>query len=459
MVPSMKGYKGAPTPVTQGIDALPAASRGIAVLTKLDASRRTFAGTQTKLYEGVGTTWNDISAAGDYNLGPEERWLFVQFGNATIAAAKTETLQFSVTGAFADISGAPKAKHLAVSQGFIMVADTNDGTYGDQSDRWWCCAYLDYTDWVPDVSTQCVTGRLVDSPGPIYAMEALGANFISYKKDSIFIGQYVGAPSVWEWTQVPGYVGCLGKEVVINTGYAHIFLGSDDFYLMDGTRPISIGAPIREWFFANLNSKYAYKVQSAYDEEVGNAYWWYVPRTNSQGTLTSAIVYNVKSKKWGKLDLEVESVSKYETPGVTYNGMGTLFTTYADLPNGVAYNSPYWSAETPVLSVMKTDHILYGLTGAPTSCSFQTGIVGSDTKMLTVKIVKPYFITPPTSATLEVLTDNGYGNSFSTRKTVTMSRNRFNVLSRARWHRFVATMVGNVEVIGNTYDTVESGNE
>lgn len=458
MVPTAKGLKGAPTPVDEGIAALSAESRGLAVLSLLDATRRTFAGTATGLYEAISSAWTDRSKGGGYALGTDDRWVFVQFGNATIAAAVTETLQASTTGAFADITGAPKATLIAVSEGFVMAANLDDLTNGYQSDRWKCCAYGDYTDWTLDVATQCVSGRLIDSPGPIYAMEALGASFVAYKKDSIFIGSYVGAPTVWQWNQVPGYVGCLGKDVVVNAGYAHIFLGSEDFYLMDGTRPISIGAPIREWFFANINQKYAYKTQGAYDEENGNAYWWYVPRANTAGTLTAAIVYNVKFQRWGKLDLTIESVGKYVNAGVTYSGLGALYTTYNDLPD-ISYNSPYWAAETPVLSVIKTDQKLYTLTGDSTSCSLTTGIIGDDETYSFVSRVKPRFITVPTSATMESQYDDAFGTSFTTNDTVSLTNYVFDMMKSARWHRFIETFVGPVEIIGQTYDIKQAGKQ
>ena len=67
MVPSAKGMKGANVPITTGIAALAAASQGLAVLTKLDASRRTFAGTSAALYEVSGTSWTDRSKGGGYD--------------------------------------------------------------------------------------------------------------------------------------------------------------------------------------------------------------------------------------------------------------------------------------------------------------------------------------------------------------------------------------------------------
>jgi hypothetical protein len=459
MVPSVKGMKGAPTPVTTGIAALAAACQGIAVLTKLDATRRVIAGTIAGLYEAGASTWTDRSKGGGYSIGADNRWSFAQFGDISLAAAKSETMQYSTTGAFADISGAPKAKLIAVSSGFVMACDTNEGTYGNQSDRWWCSAYLDYSSWTPSVTTQATTGRLVDSPGPIYALKDLGSGFVAYKKDSIFVGTYVSAPAVWDWQQVPGRVGTISNGAVVNVGYAHIFMGMDDFYVMDGSRPVSIGEGIREWFFANVNSTYLFKTAGTFDQANANVYWWYVPRSNTSGTLSEAVVYNIKSKKWGKVTLTVEAVSDYVTPGITYEGLGTAYTTYDSLPTDISFDSPYWTAASPVVSVVKTDHIVYTLTGDPATTSLKTGVLGDDEKRSTVTRAKSRFITVPQSASLQVECDDDFGTGFSTATNVTMTNNTFDFIADARWHRFVESFVGPVEIVGNTYDVVGSGME
>jgi hypothetical protein len=459
MVPSVKGMKGAPSTVSAGLSALAAACQGLALITKLDASRRTFAGTSAGLYEAAASSWTDRSKGGGYSIGTDNRWSFAQFGDISLAAAKSETIQFSTSAAFADVAAAPKAKLIAVSSGFVMACDTNDGTYGDSPDRWRCCAYLDYTDWTPSVVTEAATGRLVDSPGPIYALKDLGSGFIAYKKDSIFVGSYVSAPAIWDWQQVPGRVGTISNSAVVNVGYAHVFMGMDDFYIMDGARPVSIGSGIREWFFANVNSTYLFKTQGAFDQPNQNIYWWYVPRSNTSGTLSEAVVYNLTSKRWGKVVATIEAVSDYVTAGITYEGLGTAYSTYESLPTTISFDSPYWTSASPVLSLFKTDHILYTLTGASASSSLTTGVLGDDEKRSTVTRVKPRFITAPSSASIQVQCDDDFGDSFSTVTSVTLTNNTFDFIQDARWHKFVESFVGPVEIIGNVYDVVGGGLE
>ena len=99
------------------------------VATKLDGTRRLFAGSQTELYELSGTSWTTRSSA-TYTGSSESRWSFCQFGDTTIASNLTDAMQSSASGAFAAIAGAPKAKIVvSASNNFVVAFNTNDATY------------------------------------------------------------------------------------------------------------------------------------------------------------------------------------------------------------------------------------------------------------------------------------------------------------------------------------------
>ena len=100
VIPTLKGYAGAPSPQTGTLAAaLAAAPQGAALVRKLDNSVRLFAGTGTKLYEAGATSWTDRTRAsgGDYALGSDIRWRFTQYGDVSLAVAKTDNLQASTT--------------------------------------------------------------------------------------------------------------------------------------------------------------------------------------------------------------------------------------------------------------------------------------------------------------------------------------------------------------------------
>ena len=164
LVPSMKGYKGAPAGVAGMLPALVSAAQGAATLKKIDNSTRFIAGTATKLYEASTSSWVDVSRISVYNIAADARWSFAQYGNASLAANKGDLLQFSTAGAFADVAAAPKAALVEVALNFAFVANTNEITYGDSPDRIWWSALGDYTTWTPSIATQAGTTRLTSRP-------------------------------------------------------------------------------------------------------------------------------------------------------------------------------------------------------------------------------------------------------------------------------------------------------
>ena len=451
ILPTVKGMKGRPAPVNGGYAAFPSAVKGLAVLRILDGTRRVFAGTSSKLYELSGGVATDRSRGGGYTLGAESRWSFGQFGNTTLAAAKDNVIQSSSPGfAFADISGAPQAKFIATASGFVMAANTTDATYGDQSDRWRCSGFQDATAWTPSIATQSNTGRIVDSPGPITGLKALGDGFVLFKERAMWMGVYVGGDVVWQWNQISNEIGVADNGLAIDTGTAILFLGHDDFYLFDGTRPVAIGSAVREWFYSRVNVAFSYRIQGAYDRVNACVWWCYPSRSSTDGSLDEALVYHVKSNKWGKCSLRVEALAEYRSAGITWDQLGTLYATWNDLPTNIAYDSPYWSAEAPVLAYIDTTHTLQTLTGDATTSSITTGNMGDDAMFSTVIDVRPRFTRAPTSSTADHLYDDDYGDIMTTGAKSTLADGKYDFLWSSRWHRFRFNFVGNHEMIGFT---------
>ena len=258
VIPSEIGMKAAPAAVSVGLAALASECRGAVVTRNLSGNRRLLAGTASKLYEAGTTAWTDVSSStAGYTLGTDDRWSFCQFGNAAIAATITTKIERSTSGAFSAITAAPKAQLVESVLGFVVAAHTDESTYGDSPDRWWCCAYLDETDWTPSVATQATTGRLIEGGGKITAWKRLGDDIVAYKQRALFLGRYAGPPEVWRFTQITSDIGCVGQDAVINIGNAHIMVGEDDIYSYDGVRPVPISQGVRQWFIYNRDPVYS----------------------------------------------------------------------------------------------------------------------------------------------------------------------------------------------------------
>lgn len=451
-IPYRTGMEAAPSGDTPSdVPALAAACIGAAVVTLLDGTRRVIAGTTTNLYELTGGAWVDESrtVGGAYTGGVDTRWALCQFGNTTIASNRSDAMQYS-TGAtinFADISTAPKAEVVFTVGAFVMALNVNDGT--EKPDGWHCCAAYDATDWTASVTTQATKGRLVATPGELTAGLSLGEYAVAYKTQSMYLGQYVGSPAVWDWLLVPGGgAGCVGKDAVCDIDGAHFFVGQDNFWIFDGTRPVQVGDnQLRQWFFDNSDPESLYKTKCVYDRQQ-NRVWIFYPSAGST-TCDSALVYHLVSKQWGRANRSIEAAVNYVNSGVTFDTLSSEAATYDALP-AVSYDSQYWLLGGRALAVFNTSHQLQTLTGAPLDCSFTTGDAGDDEAVTLLKQVRLRFGAgyAPTTASCTTYHKMSSGDAYTTGTTSSINDGKFDVLKAARWHKAEISMTGAVRVTG-----------
>lgn len=327
------------------------------------------------------------------------------------------------------------------------------GSFGDQPDGWWCSNLFDQTSWTPTVGSQAANARLVDAPGKITAAREFGNDVIAYKDKSMYRGQYIGPPLIWSWQRIPGEIGCSGQEAVVVIGASHFFVGPSDFFVYDGTVPRSIGAPVREWFFTNLNGSQRGNIKGGADLTRDLVYW-YFPSTASTGICDICVVYNIRTNKWGKFARQIEAVIQYSSGNVTYDGLGTLYSTYDNLPN-IAYDSSFWIADNTVPGIISTDHKLYSLTGVPGASYLITGDLGDETNFSLLRRMTPRYRTSPTTqATGTNFYRYDLGAAPVQDATIAASNGRFDFHRDARWHRVRMDWTGTMVINGYTPDTL-----
>lgn len=445
VVPSLRGLKGAPSPASTPLAALANTCQGAAVLAKLDASTRFFAGSATKLYEAATSVWSDVSRAAAYTPNSTQRWRFAQFGNVSLAANGADTIQASVsTGAFSCISGAPVAAVVETVGAFVFGFNTSTNAHG-----WQCAGINGYTSWTTSIATQAASGVLTATPGPILAGRRFGAAVVAYKKNSMYLGYYVGPPNIWQFDQIPGNAGAMSQEAVVNIGTPdnpkHIFMGEDNFYIFDGAKPVPIGTNrIKQQVFnALLQSRY-YACAALHDR-VNNRVYFYYPVADSV-LPDHCVVYNYRTDKWGQDDRQIEVPVEYVTPGITYDSLGNTYSTYNDLPS-LPYDVAFLNSAQPLPGIFDTSHNVKSLTGVAGNTSFTSGDVGNDVNVLSLSRVRPRWLTAPTTASLVNSYRMNTGDSLTTDATTSLSSsNTFDVMRDARWHRFQQSMTGDWEL-------------
>lgn len=454
IIPTVKGFKSAPAPVSTSLAAASGAVTGAALIKKLDNSIRLFLGSSAKIEEATSiTALTDRSAAGGYT--GTNSWRFAQFGDVTLATNKAQILQSSTTGAFATVVGSPQAAGLETVGQFVFAFDTIDVTYGTRPDGWWCSALSDYTSWTPSIATQSTVGRLTSAPGPITAARRIGDGLVLYKERAMYLGSYVGPPAIWSFQELPGPVGCSSHEAVVSIGTAHYFPGYDDFYVFDGARAVSLNAPVKTWFYSDASKANLSSIKGLLDIEKSLIYWYYPQEGGT--AITRGIVYNYKTNQWALAHRTIETVVYHDSAAITYDDLGTLYSTYADLPN-IPYDS-FYQAGRPTPAIVNTSHVVQTLTGTTDTSYITTGDYGDESVFVTPRRVRPRFAQSPTSSTLVNYYREELGDSVTTDYTTTLTDGKYDFMRSSKWHKFRMNMVGNHEIYGFDIDTVEDGDE
>jgi hypothetical protein len=457
VVPSLKGIKGAPSPATVNMATLAATCIGAALLTKLDGTNRLFAGTPTKLYETGASTWSDVSRSATYTTGPTGTWRFAQQGNVSLAANGSDTIQASVSsGAFSCVAGAPVAAIIETVGKFVFAINTSSNAHGVQ----WS-ALNDYTNWPASVASQAGNDVLTSTPGANTAGRRFGSAIVVYKKNSMYLGVYVGPPIVWEFSLIPGDSGALSQEVVVNIGTPenpkHIFMGENDFFVYDGSKPVRVGTNrVKLQVFGALFQNRYYACKALHDKKNSLVYFYYPTKDSVQPD--KCVVYNYLTDRWGVDDRQIEAAVDYVGATVSYDGLGGLYATYADLPVQ-SYDTAFAGVQQTFPAIFNTSHVVQTLTGPAGSTSLTTGDYGDDERFSTLKRIRPRFLTAPSSASLINYYRNNAGDTLTADSSVALSNGVFDLLRDARWHRLQFMFSGDWEMAGFSPDWAESGLE
>ena len=418
---------------------------------RLDGAKRTFAGTLTGLYEARIGVWEDVSRSGGYTVSAESAWSFAQFGNSTLAANKSHLLQRSTNGDFADIAGSPRAAIVVASNGFALAFNTQDGTYGDNPNGWWCSALYDETNWTPSVPTQATRGNIIEGSGEIIAALPLGDYVVAYKRDAVFLGRYDGPPAAWNWQCVARDIGCVGPEAVVDIGGVHVFVSQHDVYTFDGASVAPADtAAVRKTLFGSMTKEVSRKVRLQFDREARrvNLYFAKSGSRISNATLS----YHLDSKRWGVSNKSISAVLTYAFPQQYINDVNGMVNSV-----GVTFDALTWNPGEGIPAVLDSSGYLNTITGPALDSSFTTGDIGDDYTQTMLRTVIMRYAVQPQSVVVSGLASDASGSQFASKSIATPFDGHSDVRQTARWHRITAKFTGMVRLIGYVVDAVEAG--
>lgn len=464
LVPTLRGFKSLPQDVDVGVTAGASAVASAFAYKLTDGSNRVVIGSEgntagaatSMLYDVGVSSWTDRTRAGGaYTATAAARWTFAVYGNTTntdilYAAQKGALLQKSTGGQFSDVSGAPAALCVISVLDFVMCFNTNEATYGDDPNRWWCSAAGNGDDWTPDIATQCTTGLLTDTQGRITAANTVGSNVVVFKEREAYLGQYVGAPAVWGWQRIPGEgMGAYSFYSVVSVeGIGLMFPGRDNFYIFDGSRATPIGTNrVAEFFLEDLNIAEADRMIGFHNRNEWTVFWYY-PSIASSAALDRYLAYNYRANTWTYGRKAVNFAFEYLAPGVTYDELGSYYATWDELPSAT-YDEAFATAGSFKPSVTNSDNKIYALEGTGSNSYYTTGNVGVDGGSTVITRIRPRFKTVPDTGTQEHRYADILGRTEEvSRSNSAMVDGSFDHVWAARWHKVKHDWTGDMEILG-----------
>lgn len=366
-------------------DALSSRCQGCVAILDPDQNVILFAGNATKLYmlEAGSGSWTDVSKMGGYTTPADIQWKFEYYNGyvtATNYADAIQVFQIGVSTTFGDLSAdAPKAKYMAFVKGFLVVANTTDGTFGDQPQRVWWPALNDPTNWPTPGGTaaaqvQSSYNDVFGTQGDIRGLVGnLGnADAAVFFRFAVWRMVYNGPPNTFDFFPAEGVRGCPAPNSIVQFGNLCFYLGEDGFYSFDGINSKPIGAnKIDLTFYADVDQSYMDRIIGTADPQRKLILWAYPGTGNSGGIPNKILIYNWDLDKWSIVILNCETITRLLTIGYT---LDELYTVLGYLLDNVpaSLDSPIWAGGQIVLGMFDTSHKLNFFTGPNLAATIDT---------------------------------------------------------------------------------------
>jgi hypothetical protein len=198
----------------------------------------------------------------------------------------------------------PVATAPLVNNGMILVMPEQQvmvwgSTYGSISDplqiRW--SDVGNYSVWTP-TSTNQAGGYHVPTGSRIIACKQVAQQVFVFTDIDLYVGQYVGYPYVWGFTQLAQGCGLIAPKAVVVQGSAAYWMSQKQFFVNAGNGVEAIPCPVWDIVFQNLNTAYANNIRAASNSQFNEITWYYPSTASNSGENDSYVTYNTKLNEW-----------------------------------------------------------------------------------------------------------------------------------------------------------------
>jgi len=364
--PAIKSYRPVGALAATSSNALDTRCLGGKSFKSAEGNSVAVAGDAAKLYKLSGS-FSDVSKAGGYVTGEEQRWQFEAFGENLLATNSYDPIQTSSidsVGSFSDLSAdAPTTKYFAVVRDFLMCFNV-DGL--GQRVRWsginnieqWTVGenQSDYQD-LPD------GGAITAGFGGEYGLV--------FQENKITRITYVGSPIIFQFDPIELNHGCIEPNSAVQYGRFVFYLSNNGFYMCDGTQATPIGnQKVDKTFFADVDQTYLYNMSTAIDPVNKLVFWAYPGTGNTGGLPNKILVYNWSNGRWSDIDMNVNLLVSHLTEDMSLEDLDAINISIDAL--GFSLDSRRWKGGALSIAAYGTTHFLSTFTGSNIAATLET---------------------------------------------------------------------------------------
>lgn len=381
VLPAARSYRPMPD-LSVYSDALTARCQGAMSGLDSDGNVSLFAGDVDSLRRMTGSaiSWTDVSKSGGYTTASDERWSFAAYQQLMLATNYADPIQVYEQGVstnFDDLSAdAPRCRHLAVAKGFVIAANTVDGTDGAVPERvWWSAQFIPDSWPTPGTSAALAAQSdyqdLVGDGGWIMGLVTglQGADFCVVQERALWRAVYVGGAVIFQFDQIEGARGTPAPGSIAQAGGLFWFLGEEGFYECNGVSARPIGNDqVDKTMFRELDQSSFHRITSAVDP-INKIVFWAIPTGGANPSVLYA--YKWDTQRWSRISgITVELLLRTLSFGLALEDLDNISSSIDDLT--ITLDSRIYTGGRLLLSAFNPDHKLCYFTGDNLAATVET---------------------------------------------------------------------------------------
>ncbi len=228
-----------------------------------------------------------------YSIPTNERWSYAIVGEKFCFTNGNTDVQYwtgSGNAAALDSTNAKNARYCIEYANRLFLGDlTLSGLRAPLTVKW--SKEGDPTDWTDSTAGE---NDFLETDDFITGLGRVGPNLVVYKRDSIIVGSRSGDPTAPVTYNSPSRgIGLVAPWSLVSFMGTNAWVGRDDFYMMNGDQPVSIGESVRDKFFPLVGDTEVERTFGFANYNANETYWC-ANTTDGQ----KVFVWNYKTNQW-----------------------------------------------------------------------------------------------------------------------------------------------------------------